>query len=67
MNSIPTSQEIRELLLRLTHQQLRKLVAVSGVPFGTIWKIRNGDSSNPRIDTVRAIWWHALRMVEESA
>jgi len=31
---------------------------VSDVPFTTIWKIRDGTTSNPGMETVRKFWAH---------
>ena len=48
---IPTSSEIRERLAVIGHAETQELSRISGVPFTTLWKIRNGETSNPRIDT----------------
>lgn len=53
---IPTASAVRERLQRLSHAAARKLAASSGVPFTTLWKIRTGDTADPRLETVRAIW-----------
>lgn len=50
---IPSIEEVRAHLLELTFAQLQRLAQASGVPFGTIWKIRAGDTTNPGIETVR--------------
>lgn len=52
---IPSASEVRQLLLPLPHAKLQRLAKESGVPFGTLWKIRSGDTQNPGIDTVRAL------------
>ena len=50
--SIPTSNEVRSLLAPLSYTQMTTLARLSGVPFTTLWKVRNGDTQDPRIDTV---------------
>jgi hypothetical protein len=57
---IPTAEEIRARLEPLSRGQLIEIAERSGVPFGTLWKIRiGGDSTgkhgtdNPGIATVR--------------
>ncbi|MCB1891961.1 MAG: hypothetical protein KDF48_07075 [Rhodocyclaceae bacterium] len=37
-------------------RQLDALATLSGVPVTTLVKIRNGQTADPRIDTVRAFW-----------
>ena len=64
---IPTPEELRNLLAILRHAELQRLSKVSGVPFGTLWKVRVGDTQNPGIATVRAFYPHALRIAEETA
>lgn len=67
MANIPTPQELQALLGTLRHAELQRLSKVSGVPFTTLWKVREGTTSNPRIGTVRAFYPHALRLAEEAA
>ena len=55
---IPSARHVRGWLKPLTPDQLRRLAVLSGVPFGTLWKIRAGTTSDPRIETVRAIAPH---------
>lgn len=49
---IPTAAEIRGLLESVSHAQMQDLAVRSGVPFTTLWKIKNGETENPRIETV---------------
>lgn len=58
MKNIPTAAEVVARLQPLTRQQLEKLAGLSGVSFHTLIKIRDGDTSNPRIDTVAEFWPH---------
>lgn len=51
--TIPTAAEIRARLTPLTRAQMIDLARVASVPFTTLLKIRNGETENPRIDTVR--------------
>lgn len=62
--SIPSLDEMRLVLERLSFSELRRLSHESGVPFTTLWKVRSGETPNPRINTVRAFWPHALRFIE---
>ena len=49
---IPTALEVRGLLSELGHAQMQGLAKVSGVPFTTLWKIRSGETADPRLETV---------------
>lgn len=49
---IPSVANIRSALLSLGHAQTQRLAKLSGVPFTTIWKIRDGTTKNPGIETV---------------
>lgn len=53
---LPPVQELRASLEALTHAQVQKLSADSGVPFTTLWKIRDGTTTNPGIETVRRFY-----------
>ena len=57
-NDIPSALHVRAWLLPLANGQLQRLSDLSGVPFGTLWKIRSGDTEDPRIETVRKIAAH---------
>lgn len=50
--NIPTPADIRARLTPMGHAQMQDLSRASGVPFTTLWKIRNGETVNPRIETV---------------
>lgn len=52
---IPSALQVRAWLLPLDSKQLQRLAELSKVPFGTLWKIRAGDTKDPRIETVRQI------------
>jgi predicted transcriptional regulator len=54
--SIPSPDQVRKRLAALGHADIKALADKTGAPFTTLWKIRAGDTTNPRIDTVRAIW-----------
>lgn len=51
--NIPAASDMRARLELLGHAQMQALSRESGVPFTTLWKIRNGETDNPRIETVR--------------
>lgn len=55
---IPSAQEVRERLALLTRSDLITLAQKSGVPFTTLQKIQRGETEDPRIETVRAVWPH---------
>ena len=52
-STIPTISAVRSALEGLTHAQLQRLSSSSGVPFTTLWKIKDGTTKNPGIETVR--------------
>lgn len=61
MNStIPSAEQVRDRLATLSHAEMRKLAAESGVPFTTLWKVRAGETKNPGVETVRQ-FWHLTR------
>lgn len=51
--TIPPLTMIVSRLEKLTDSQTRRLANDSGVPFGTLNKIRCGHTKNPGIETVR--------------
>ena len=58
LNQIPRAADIRAQLEKLGHAQTQELARLSNVPFTTLWKIRSGETTNPRIDTVRQFMGH---------
>lgn len=56
MNTIPAPSDVRAKLAALTHAQVLALAERAGVPFTTLWKVRSGETMNPRLETVCAIW-----------
>lgn len=52
-SNIPAFSEVKAVLTALSHSQLKTLAGLSGVPFTTLWKMRNGPTDNPGIETVR--------------
>jgi hypothetical protein len=55
-DSIPSVSDVRDSLAGLTTVQVRAIAEVAGVPFGTIWKIKTGETTNPGIETVRRFY-----------
>ncbi len=53
---IPSSQDIQRRLALLSFGDLRRLSEACKVPFTTLIKISTGETTNPRLDTVRALW-----------
>ena len=64
---IPSPEEVRALLAPKKHAEMQALAKASGVPFTTLWKVRNGESADPRLETVRAIWPHIQPGAEAAA
>lgn len=53
---IPSATDVRSKLEPLKLAELEALAERSGVPITTIIKVRNGQTANPRLETIRAIW-----------
>lgn len=53
---IPPMVEVRAELAGLAHARMQELAKLSGVPFTTLWKIKDGTTENPGIETVRKFW-----------
>ena len=51
---LPTTAQVRQALLLLRNPQLEKLAKLSGVPHGTIWKIR-GERLNERLEALHSV------------
>lgn len=64
---IPTARMVRARLERLTPPQLKQLAQDSEVPFGTLMKIRIGETKNPGIETVRKFFDLVEASAEEKA
>lgn len=54
--SLPSVDQVRSQLLLLSYAGVKRLANRSGVPFTTLWKIRDGTTANPGIETVRQFW-----------
>ena len=54
--TIPPLAMIRARLATMNQAQLKRLAKDSGIPFGTLMKIRYGITKNPGIETVRAFY-----------
>lgn len=46
--------------MTLGHAQMRQMATRSGIPFTTLWKLRSGETDNPRLETVRSLLPHLL-------
>ena len=53
-SNIPTVEALRRSLNDLSPGQMAALASMSGVPVHTLVKVKNGQTTNPRIETVRA-------------
>lgn len=54
--SIPSAAEVRARLQSMKRSRMIELARSAGVPWTTLVKIRNGQTANPGVETVRAIW-----------
>lgn len=57
-STIPAAKDIRAALEGLGHAQMHELSRLSSVPFTTLWKVRQGETENPGIETVRKFMPH---------
>lgn len=64
---IPAASSVRAELEALGHAQMQRLAELSGVPFTTLWKVRNGETKNPGIETVRKFVPHIRTVVRRAA
>jgi len=55
-NDLPTAAQVRERLQGLSWAQVQQLCRKTGAPFTTVWKLRSGETADPRLETVRLIW-----------
>lgn len=60
-NDIPTVIAVRAALKGFAYSHLDALSRLSGVPFHTLRKIRDGETANPGIETVRKFWPHVAQ------
>jgi hypothetical protein len=57
-HDIPSTEDLRQKLLKLSWSEVRAICKRTGVPVTTVWKVRTGETVTPGIETVRAIWPH---------
>lgn len=55
---IPAAADVQAALKGLGHAQMQRLSELSDVPFTTLWKVRQGNTGNPGIETVRKFLPH---------
>lgn len=53
---IPSAAAVRARLETMKRAQLVALAKQTDVPFTTLWKIRSGETADPRLETVRKVW-----------
>jgi predicted transcriptional regulator len=53
---LPSVETVQAKLKRLKGAELEALADSSGVPASTLWKIRNGFTPNPGLETVRKFY-----------
>ena len=61
---LPSIGEIQALLRPLHHRAMQLLARLSGVPFPTLWKIKDGTTRNPGVETVRRFLPHVAKAAE---
>lgn len=61
---IPSADDIQARLSTLGHKEVWELSEQSGVPFGTLWKVKSGATTNPGVETVRKFWPLLVRMTD---
>lgn len=64
---IPSAAELKAQLETLGHSELQVLANVSDVPFGTLWKVKSGVTTNPGVETVRKFWPHLVKLTKKTA
>jgi hypothetical protein len=52
-SEIPSTADVQARLKLLKVVELEALAVKTGVPEGTLWKIRTGTTANPGLETVR--------------
>lgn len=58
-SEIPSAADVQSRLKQLKVVELEALAVKTGVPEGTLWKIRTGTTANPGLETVRK-FFHLL-------
>lgn len=54
-HQIPSTAQVRLRLKAMSTEAVRQLSLASRVPYTTIWKVRDGTTANPGLETVRQI------------
>lgn len=67
IQTLPDFIEIRARMAGMNYASMNKLAAESGVSFNTIIKIRDGNYSDVKLGTARAIWPHLPPIAIKSA
>lgn len=65
--TVPTAADVSSALEPMTTAQLQRLATLSGVPFHTLLKIRDGETKNPRVDSVAKFWPHLAAVAQQAA
>lgn len=55
---IPSPARFRQQMLKLSIPEMRSLCERTGVPYQTAYKLRTGETTDPRLSTVHALWPH---------
>jgi hypothetical protein len=53
--SIPSMTQVRAALKARPYSELKAAADAAGLPYTTAWRIANGDTPNPGVETVRRL------------
>lgn len=62
-----SASHLHEALNGLTYAETKRLASDAGVPFTTLWKLRTGETQNPRLETVTRLMAAGLAVVRKPA
>lgn len=62
---LPNPEQLRAMMVGMNYAAMERLASVSGVPFHTIRKIRDGETRDPGLNTAHMLWPH-LRLIAEA-
>lgn len=65
--TVPTAEEVRAALSSLSRQELIQLADRSTVNFNTLLKVANGQTEDPRLNTVSMLVPHLRAMLAEKS
>lgn len=63
--TLPSTDDVRTRLKQLSFAEIRALCKDTGAPFTTVWKVREGETVNPGLETVRSFWPALLKATKQ--